>query len=108
MMKTMSDILYMILSFIAGLLLGTLFFGGLWFTVKKMVNAKVPALWVISSFVFRVGIVLVGFYYISLGNWQRLVICLLGFIIARFVVVHFTKQKNHLHIQLKKESSHEA
>ena len=104
----MSEVLYMILSFIAGLLLGTLFFGGLWFTVKKIVNAKVPALWVISSFVFRVGIVLVGFYYVSLGNWQGLMICLLGFIIARFVVVHFTKPKSEVQIQFKKEDGYEA
>ncbi len=104
----MSDILYMILSFIAGLLLGTLFFGGLWFTVKKIVNAKMPVIWVISSFVFRVGITLVGFYYISFGNWQRLLICLLGFIIARYAVAYFTKPKNKLQIQFKKEDSYEA
>ena len=104
----MSEVLYMILSFIAGLLLGTLFFGGLWFTVKKMVNARMPAILVISSFIFRVGITLVGFYYISLGNWRRLLICVLGFIIARYAVVHFTRPKSEIQVQFKKEDIHET
>jgi len=62
----------------------------------------------VGSFVFRVGIVMLGFYFISSGNWQRLVSCLLGFIAARFVVIHFTKLIDEKHIQLIKEAAHEA
>jgi hypothetical protein len=43
-MKTMNETLLMILAFIAGIALGIIFFGGLWFTVKKIVAAKMPAL----------------------------------------------------------------
>ena len=88
---TMSEILYVILAFIAGMVLGMLFFGGLWFTVKKAVTAKKPAIWFFISFFLRVSIILIGFYYISLGSWQRLIFSLIGFIIARFVVTHLTK-----------------
>jgi F1F0 ATPase subunit 2 len=98
----------MILSFIAGLALGTLFFGGLWFTVKKAVNAKIPALWIFSSFFFRIGITLVGFYLVSSGNWKRLLICVAGFIVARFLVIHFTKSIDEKQMQLRKEVCHEA
>lgn len=87
----MNETLLLLLAFIAGLALGTLFFGGLWITVKKTVTAKVPAILVLSSFFLRVGIVLVGFYFVSQGNWQRLLICLFGFIIARFIVAYLTK-----------------
>ena len=87
----MNEILYMILAFIAGMALGMFFFGGLWFTVKKAVTAKIPAIWFFVSFFLRVSIVLIGFYYISSGSWQRLIVCVLGFIIARFVVTHLTK-----------------
>lgn len=104
----MSEVLYMILSCITGLMLGAIFFGGLWFTVKKIVNARMPALWVLSSFVFRAGITLLGFYYISLGNWHRLLICVFGFIVARFVVIYFTKSIDEKKIQLKKEADHET
>lgn len=104
----MNENLLMIAAFVAGMALGTLFFGGLWFTVKKVVTAKVPALWVLGSFIFRVGIVLTGFYFIGAGSWQRLVSCLIGFVVARFIVIHFTKSIDEKQIQLRKEAGHEA
>ena len=104
----MNETLLRIAAFIAGMALGTLFFGGLWLTVRKIVTAKVPALWVLGSFIFRVGIVLLGFYFIGAGSWQRLVSCLIGFVVARFIVIHFTKSIDEKQIQLRKEAAHEA
>lgn len=104
----MNETLLMIVALVAGMALGMIFFGGLWFTVKKAVTAKIPALWVLGSFIFRVGIVLLGFYFIGAGTWQRLVSCLIGFIAARFVVIHFTRLIDEKHIQLRKEAAHEA
>jgi len=104
----MNEIVYMILAFILGLLLGTIFFGGLWFTVRKLVASKIPALWFLGSFILRVGITLTGFYYISSGSWQRLLICVAGFIIARFAVIHFTKMSEERQVLLKKEIGHET
>jgi F1F0 ATPase subunit 2 len=104
----MNDSLYMVLAFIAGIALGILFFGGLWLTVKKLTTAKRPALLFLGSLFFRVSITLIGFYYISTGNWQRLLICLLGFICARFIIIHLTKPGKEKQIHLKKEAAHEA
>ena len=104
----MNEIVYKILAFIVGLLLGTKFFGGLWFTVRKLVTSKRPALWFLGSFILRVSITLIGFYYISSGSWQRLIICVAGFIIARFAVIHFTKLSKEKLILLKKEVGHET
>jgi len=104
----MNDTLYMLLAFIAGLALGTIFFGGLWLTVKKAFASKIPALWFFSSFLMRIGITLIGFYYISLGNWQRLIICVFGFVAARFIVMHVTKSYEQKHLYLNKEATHEA
>ncbi len=104
----MNETLSVILAFVAGIALGVIFFGGLWFTVKKLITAKVPALWMVGSFILRVGMVLLGFYFIGAGNWQRLLICLLGFIAARFIVIHFTKAIDAKQLQLKKEHIHEA
>ena len=98
----------MVLAFIAGSMLGVLFFGGLWFTVKKAVSAKVPALWIFGSFLLRIGITLVGFYFISSGNWKRLLVCVAGFIVARFLVIHFTKSIDEKQIQLRKGVNDEA
>lgn len=96
----------MILVFIAGMALGMFFFGGLWFTIKKAVTAKIPAIWFFISFFLRVSVVLIGLYYISPGGWQPLTICLIGFIIARFIVIHLTKTIDKK--QAKGEVYHEA
>jgi len=104
----MNEILYITFSLLTGLVLGILFFGGLWFTIKKAVTAKTPALWFTFSFFFRVGITLIGFYYTSLGNWQRLVICMLGFMIARFMVTRYTKLNESQQIELRKEVRRET
>jgi F1F0 ATPase subunit 2 len=104
----MTEFVYLTFPFIAGLILGVLFFGGLWLTVKKMVVARMPALLFLGSFVFRTAITLSGFYYMSLGNWRRLLICGFGFLVARFAVIYYTKSKNEMHLQYKKENGHEA
>ena len=104
----MNEIVYIILAFIIGLLLGTIFFGGLWFTVKKLVTSKIPALLFLGSFILRVSVTLIGFYYISSGSWQRLLICVAGFIIARYSVIYFTKSNKEKQVLLQKEVSHET
>lgn len=103
---TMSDILHLILAFIAGTVLGLIFFGGLWFTVKKAVGAKIPALWFFSSLFLRLGVVMIGFYYIVQVGLKPLIICLIGFILARILVTYFTKLIDRK--QTREELYHEA
>jgi F1F0 ATPase subunit 2 len=83
----MSDILALHLALLAGALLGAFFFGGLWWTVQKGVRSERPALWFLGSMLLRTCMILAGFYYVSQGHWSRLVVCLLGFVIARVIVV---------------------
>jgi F1F0 ATPase subunit 2 len=86
----MSEAIQLALSALAGLLLGALFFGGLYWTVLKGVNASMPALWFIGSLLLRVGITLAGFYFVADGDWRRLVAALTGFIIARLISTRLT------------------
>lgn len=104
----MNEILNTAVELLAGIALGILFFGGLWFTVKKMVHSKRPAVWLLSSFFLRVGVTLVGFYFVGAGNLQALLICLVGFIAARFIVMHYTKSRPAANLQTEKEVSHET
>ena len=83
----MSDAPALALAFVAGSMLGVLFFGGLWWTVQKGVTSDVPAFWFLGSLLLRTGAILVGFYLVSQGHWSRLVACLVGFVIARVIVV---------------------
>jgi F1F0 ATPase subunit 2 len=54
---------------VAGVLLGAIFFGGLWWTVRKGVSSKRPALCFFGSLLLRTSIALAGFYFVgrSLG-----------------------------------------
>lgn len=102
----MSEALTLSLAAFAGLLLGVLFFGGLWWTVRVGVVAKQPALWFLGSWVVRVSMVLAGFYFVGGDQWQRLLICLLGFIVGRLIVTRLTRPPNELRNAAGKEASH--
>jgi F1F0 ATPase subunit 2 len=104
----MNEISNLIWAFIVGLLLGVLFFGGLWFTVKKIISSKTPGLLMVGSFILRITIVLAGFYFIGLGDWKKLIACLTGFMVARFTVIYLTKSVDEKNAQIKKEVAHEA
>jgi F1F0 ATPase subunit 2 len=74
-----------------GALLGAIFFGGLWWTVRNAVTASNPALYFLASLLLRTGIVLSGFYYVSGNGLLSVLLCLCGFIIARVVVTRFAR-----------------
>jgi len=76
---------------VAGVLLGGMFFGGLWWTVRKGVVSSRPALLFVASFVLRTSLALAGFYLVGREAWQLLACCLLGFVVARIIVTWFTR-----------------
>lgn len=81
------------LALAAGVLLGAIFFGGLWWTVRKCVSSRQPALWVFGSGLLRMSITLAGFYFVAQGHWERLLVCLLGFVMARVIVTRLTRRE---------------
>jgi F1F0 ATPase subunit 2 len=93
---------------VTGVLLGLMFFGGLWWTVRKVVSVKHPAFWVFASLMLRMTFALAGFYFISDGHWERLLVCLLGFIIARLAVTRLTGPPAQRDNSPAKEAGHAA
>jgi F1F0 ATPase subunit 2 len=89
----MNDPISMILAGAAGVVLGAIFFGGLWWTIQKGVSSAHPATLFLTSSVLRMAIALTGFYFVSGGQWQRLVACLVGFVVARLSVTWLTRNK---------------
>jgi F1F0 ATPase subunit 2 len=87
----MDETLSLVLSLVAGILLGAIFFGGLWWTVQKVVSSDRSTLWFFVSLLMRTSILLAGFYFIAHGHWERLLMCLLGFVVARPIVMGFTR-----------------
>lgn len=82
-----------IFALFAGSVLGALFFAGLWWTVKRGVSSPQPALLFLASMLLRTLIVLLGFYVVGNGHLSRLLACLLGFIIARFIIMRITDEE---------------
>jgi F1F0 ATPase subunit 2 len=87
----MNEALATALAGAAGFLLGALFFAGLWWTVRKGLSSPRPALWFLGSLLLRMSLAVAGVYAVAGGRWQRLLACLLGFVLARLAVVRLTR-----------------
>jgi len=102
----MNESLMMALAWGVGAVLGVVFFGGLWWTVRKSLYAKHPALWIFGSLLLRTSIVAAGFYLFSGRHWGRLLLCLLGFIAARFGVIRLTRPSGQRQPRTSMETTH--
>jgi F1F0 ATPase subunit 2 len=72
-----------------GLLLGLVFFWGLWVTVKRLGRGRSAALWMLGGFALRFGVLLAGFYLLARhAGWQHVVSAALGFTLSRAFVVN--------------------
>lgn len=81
----MSETLNLLLPLVTGVLLGAIFFGSLWWTIEKVVLSKRSEFWFFAILLLRMSVVLLGFYFIARGSWERLLMCLLGFFITRII-----------------------
>jgi F1F0 ATPase subunit 2 len=86
----MSDAAMLASAGCAGMLLGAVFFGGLWWTVRRGLSSQRAAIWFLGSLLLRTSISLAGFYFVSGGQWDRLLACLLGFVGARFIATRLS------------------
>lgn len=77
----------MIISFLIGLFLGGIYFGGLYYSTQKFNNVKSPALFMVFSFILRMGILIIGLYYLVQSGSKNILIGLLGVILVRFIMV---------------------
>ncbi len=81
-----------LLAGLAGAVLGAFFFGGLWWTVQRSLTSDRSLLWHFGGVLLRMAVTLVGFYAVGAGQWQRLVACLVGFVVARAIVFRMTRR----------------
>lgn len=87
----MDDPVMLVLALLAGVVIGAVFFGGLWWTVRRGSASQRPALWFLGSLLLRMGFTIAGFLLVADGHWQRMLSCLAGFVIARLVVTSLTR-----------------
>ena len=70
-----------------GVFLGGVFYGGLWWTVRRGTAARRPAFWFLGSLLVRLSVVLLGIYSVGRHSGARMLICLLGFVLVRPLVL---------------------
>jgi F1F0 ATPase subunit 2 len=104
----MSESLPLALAWVAGLLLGAMYFGGLWWTVRRGVSSARPARLFFGSLLIRAGVALAGFYLVGRGHWERMALCLVSFIVAREIVKALTRAPAARRDATLAEASHES
>ncbi len=82
-----AEILQLFFALAAGMVIGVFFFGALWFTVRRLPTTRRPAVLALGSLFLRTGVALLFFYLVMSGEWQRLVACMLGFLIMRKIMI---------------------
>jgi len=91
---------------LAGLALGTFFFGGLYWTVRRGLVSTRPARWFLMSLTVRLAVTLYGFYLVAGDQWPRLLACLIGFLIARVAITWLTRRPRSASADPAKEVRH--
>jgi F1F0 ATPase subunit 2 len=89
----MNEALILLLATLAGGVLGAIFFGGLWWTIRGGLSSHDPALWFFGSFALRMSIVLGGFFLVTRGDWRNATMCMVGFLVARGAVSRLTRTR---------------
>ena len=82
----MNNLFLILLSVIAGAALGSFFYGGLWWTIRKLPTTRQAGLLFALSWIIRMGVVLVGLYFCAGGVWYRMLAGLVGLMIARVLL----------------------
>lgn len=91
----MNTLVGLFISLLLGVIAGIIFFGGLLMTVRRLVQAPHPYYLAIVSFILRFAAIGVIFVSISYGgHWERLLACMLGFVMTRMAVVRYVQRKD--------------
>ncbi len=87
----MTGIVLLLGAVATGMVLGTAFFGGLWWTVGRGLTATSPAVWFGISALVRTAVLVSGLYCCARLGLPSLIACLCGLLVARGAVKHFTR-----------------
>ncbi|HRQ40485.1 MAG TPA: ATP synthase subunit I [Chloroflexota bacterium] len=77
----------LLLSFFVGGVAGSLYFGGLWYTVRQLPTTNRPALLLIGSFLLRLVLLLATLYLLTSAHWSYLLSALVGLLLARTLLI---------------------
>jgi len=81
----------MVIALLAGVMLGTFYFGSLWWVVQRVADAPRPEMLLLVSFFARTAITVGGFFLVAQGRWERIAAGMIGFLVARTALVQLLK-----------------
>ena len=91
----MIDVVQVVVGLLAGVLLGTVFFGGLWLTTRHISHSRRVASLVLGSFVGRSLIALAGFFLvIRFTGFTGIVSTLLSFLAMQLLFVRLATKRS--------------
>ncbi|MBF2016678.1 MAG: ATP synthase subunit I [Rivularia sp. T60_A2020_040] len=90
----MNYVMHLLLALTLGFVIGVFYFSSLWVTVRQLPTTQKPILLIVGSLIGRLSIAILGFYLIMDGSWQQLLIALLGFVLARSILIRRWKPKH--------------
>ena len=86
--------MHILLALTFGFAIGIFYFSSLWVTVRHLPTTQKPVLLIIGSLIGRLSIAILGFYLIMDGRWEKLLIALLGFVLARGILIRRWKPRH--------------
>jgi len=81
--------IFAILSVLTGVALGLFFYGGLWFTVRRLLTSDHPVLLTLGSFWIRLLVVLAAFLFLTKQGIEYVALAMASFILGRLAVSKF-------------------
>lgn len=88
----MTNLLPFVASCTAGVLLGLIFFWGLWTTVNWLNHGHHITLLIVGSAILRFSLLLSGFYLVArYAGWGHVLSAALGFMLSRTLVLHHVR-----------------
>jgi F1F0 ATPase subunit 2 len=95
----MNEPIMLVLAACAGAAIGVFYFMGLWFTLKRIKDAKNPGLFTLGSFMGRTAAAVFLFYLLVRGGyWESGLAALAGFIVSRIVLVLLQKHRTRVRV----------
>lgn len=82
------------IAFIMGLILGVIYFGGLYLSIGMMTKVRYPGLIMGLSFALRMAILLIAFYFIAQNGVKDILLALAAVILVRIIMTFKLKEPN--------------
>lgn len=80
--------------FFGGMLLGLIFFGGLYLSVQRIGRVKNPGPLMLVGGVLRMAVLLCGLYFLGSNDIYRFLAALAGVVVVKFVIIIWVSKKS--------------